>query len=128
MTDPQARELGALVRRARLEKGLSLLAFTELTGLDYSWLNRLERGLYSAPNPVHLARVAEALDIDPARIDEVSANHLAASLPSVRTYFRSKTKATPEQLDAIEAVLREIHDHPRATWPNGDDDRTGAVR
>lgn len=109
MTDQQARKLGRLVRDARRKKGMSLLAFMEQTGLDYSWLNRLERGLYMAPNPVHLARVAEALDIDPARIDKVSADHLADSLPSVRTYFRSKTKATPEQLDAIEAVLREIH-------------------
>lgn len=84
--------------------------------------------LYGAPNPVHLARVAEALEIDPARIDEVSADHLAASLPSVRTYFRSKTKATPEQLDAIEAVLREIHHQPSKTGTSGDDDRTGVAR
>jgi len=125
MTDQQARKLGALVRAARRRKGLSLLAFMDLTGLDYSWLNRLERGLYSTPNPVHLARVAEALDIDPARIDEVSAGHLADSLPSVRTYFRSKTKATPEQLDAIEAVLREIHGED-PTADTRDRDTTGA--
>ena len=125
MTDQQARRLGELLRRGRNKKGLSLYALADLSGMDFSWLARLERGQYASPNPVQLARLAELLDIDPARIDALSANHLADSLPSVRTYFRSKTKATPEQLDAIEAVLREIH----AEAPDTDaDDRavTGA--
>jgi len=100
-----------------------LFALADLTGYDASWLQRLESGQYASPNPAHLARVAEALDIDPARIDEVSADHLADSLPSVRTYFRSKTKATPEQLDAIEAVLREIH----GETPTADTDERSAT-
>jgi len=127
MTDKQACNLGDLIRRARNKKGLSLYALADLTGMDFSWLGRLERGQYANPDPVHLARLAEALAIDPARIDDVSSDHLADSLPSVRTYFRSKTKATPEQLDAIDAVLREIHAQP----PNSDADdrhRSGASR
>lgn len=124
MTDQQANQLGALIRRARRKRGLSLFALVDLTGYNWSWLQRLESGQYASPNPAHLARVAEALDIDPARIDEVSADHLADSLPSVRTYFRSKTKATPKQLDAIEAVLREIHGEA----PPADTDDRAATR
>lgn len=122
MTDHQAAKLGALIRRGRRKKGLSLFALADLTGFDDSWLQRLERGQYASPNPVHLARVAEALDIDPVAIDRASKNHLAQSLPSVRTYFRSTAKATPEQLDEIEAAIAEIH--AKHTGPNNTDKLT----
>jgi len=108
MTDHQASELGALIRRARHSKGLSLFALADLTGFDDSWLARLEKGLYASPNPAHLARVAETLDIDPARIDAISREHLANSMPGMRTYFRSKEKLSPEALDEVEQAVADI--------------------
>ena len=51
MTDKQAHKLGDLIRRARNKKGLSLYALADLTGMDFSWLGRLERGLYASPAP-----------------------------------------------------------------------------
>jgi hypothetical protein len=41
-------------------------------------------------------------------IDRASKNHLAESLPRVRTYFRSTAQATPEERDEIEAAIAEI--------------------
>ena len=108
MTDKQASALGALIRVARHRKRLSLHGLAEQTGYDYSWLHRLESGHYTSPNPMHLARIAEALDIDPARIDRVSRDHLASSMPTMRTYFRSKEKLSPEALDEIERTVDEI--------------------
>jgi len=108
MTDKQASALGALIRVARHRKRLSLHGLAEQTGYDYSWLHRLESGQYTSPNPMHLVRIAEALDIDPARIDRVSRDHLANSMPGVRTYFRSTQKLSPEALDEIERTVDEI--------------------
>lgn len=108
MTDKQASALGALIRVARQRKRVSLLGLAEQTGYDYSWLQRLESGQYASPNPTHLARIAEALDIDPARIDRVSRDHLANSMPGVRTYFRSTQKLSPEALDEVERAIAEI--------------------
>jgi transcriptional regulator with XRE-family HTH domain len=105
MTDKQATELGALVRQARQAKGLSLLALSELSGFNESWLIRLERGRYGNPDPSHLARLAELLDIDPAAIDEASSGHLAASLPNSRTYHRSKHQLSEATLDEIDAIV-----------------------
>jgi hypothetical protein len=48
------------------------------------------------------------LNIDPAIIDQVSEDHLASNLPNVRTYFRSKAKATPTQIAQLEAAIEEI--------------------
>lgn len=108
MTEAQANRLGALIQRARLQKGWSLMTAMEQTGIDSSWLNRLERGMYAEPAADRLAVLAEALDIDPVAIDRASRDHLAGSLPGVRTYFRSKEKLSPEALDEIEEVLTEI--------------------
>ena len=97
MTDAQARNLGRLIQAARLRQGLSFRDLQKLTGgLPLSSLKALEDGRWSDPAPANVMRVAEALQIDPARIDRVSRDHLADALPGVRTYFRSKTKASPE--------------------------------
>lgn len=105
MTDAQARNLGALLRSARERAGLSLRELTAVTGLPTTTLKYLEDGRSADPSPDSLMRVAEALKIDPARIDRISGDHLARSLPGQRTYFRSKNKATEEQLDQIEAFV-----------------------
>jgi hypothetical protein len=68
----------------------------------------LEAGRSLEPLPDRVARLAEWLEIDPAEIDEVSGNYLAQSLPTVRTYFRSKGKATTAELDELERVIQEV--------------------
>lgn len=108
MTEAQAQRLGQLILRARTRHGWSLATLQEHTGIPDVWLNRVERGVYLQPAPERLAKVAEALAIDPIAIDRASQNHLAQSLPSVRTYFRSTAQATPEQLDEIETAIADI--------------------
>jgi transcriptional regulator with XRE-family HTH domain len=108
MTESQAIQLGRIVRTARLKKGWTLPATMDQVGIDQAWLVRLELGRYANPDPVNLARIVEALDIDPARIDRVSKNHLADSMPTMRTYLRSKEKLSPEAMDALEEALADI--------------------
>jgi len=108
MTEAQAKRLGRVIQRARHRRGWSLVYVMETTGIDSSWLNRLERGMYADPAADRLAVLAEQLDIDPRAIDEASHDHLADSLPSPRTYFRSKEKLSPAALDEAEAALAEI--------------------
>ncbi len=108
MTEAQAQRLGQLILRARTRRGWSLAMLQEHTGIPDVWLNRVERGVYLQPAPERVAKLAEVLEIDPMAIDRASKNHLAQSLPTVRTYFRSTAQATPEQLDEIEAALAEI--------------------
>jgi transcriptional regulator with XRE-family HTH domain len=109
MTEQQAKKLGELIRSAREARGLSLRALETETGLARTWLVYLEAGRSLEPLPDRLAKVAEALDIDPARIDRASGNYLARSLPTVRTYFRSKDKVTQAELDELERVIAEVH-------------------
>ena len=108
MNDRQAKRLGRVIQQARTERGWSLAQTMQATGIDSSWLNRLERGFYTFPAPDRLAVLAEHLDIDPAAIDDASRNHLADSLPNARIYFRSKEKLSPEALDEVEAAVAAI--------------------
>ncbi len=108
MTEAQARKVGALLAKARAAKGFSLRDLEEASGIPKTTLGKIEQGAYSEPSPDNLARLVEALEIDPARIDRVSRNYLANSLPSVGTYFRSKEKASPEEIVEIEAAVNAI--------------------
>jgi transcriptional regulator with XRE-family HTH domain len=108
MTQAQAKNVGSLLAKARGKKGLTLRDLAALTGIPFATIARVERGEYSEPAPDNLARLAEALELDPARIDRVGGNYLANSLPSVGTYFRSKEKASPEEIAEIEAAVGTI--------------------
>jgi len=126
MTEAEAQRLGQLILRARTRRGWSLATLQEHTGIPDVWLNRVERGRYLHPAAERLAKVAEALSIDPIAIDRASKNHLARSLPSVRTYFRSTAQATPEQLDEIETAIADIQ--ARHADPNGIEQKPNAAR
>lgn len=108
MTDAQARKLGSVIQRARVRKNLSLRGAATVTGISYVWLNDVEAGRYSDPAPDRLARLAEALAIDPVTIDRISRDALSNSLPDVRTYFRAKEHLSSEQLDEVEATLNRL--------------------
>jgi transcriptional regulator with XRE-family HTH domain len=108
MTDEQAKKLGALIVQARSRQHISTRRLAQMAGVPQPWLVRVEQGLFNDPAPERLTRVAEALGIDPARIDRVTHNHLANSLPSLHTYFRSKEKASPEEIADIEAAIKRV--------------------
>jgi len=119
MTNEQARKLGELIRAAREAKGLTLRELEDQTGLARTWLVYLEAGRSLEPLPDRVAKLSEALDIDAAEIDRVSGGYLARSLPTVRTYFRSKGQATPQELDELERVIADV----QAKYRHSDDSK-----
>lgn len=56
------RKLGAAIRAARLERGLSQEALADASGIDRSHMGKLERGERNV-SLLNVARVAEALDM-----------------------------------------------------------------
>lgn len=108
MTDSQARRLGELIGKARSAHGYSYEALADLSGFNHAWLYKLEQGRMNQPAPDRLARLAELLDIDPVRIDRITKDHLADSLPSTRVYFRSREKLSPAALDELDLAVEAI--------------------
>lgn len=108
MTEAQRRKLGELLAGTRERRGLSVRQLAAITELSTMWLSDLERGLYADPAPARLARVAEALDIEPSRIDRITRGSVASGLPGMRTYFRAKTDLSPEQITQVERYIQRL--------------------
>ena len=104
MDRKQAEGLGGYLRQARTEKSLSLAALSELCGLPAATISRIETGVFRAPAPDGLARLADALEL-PLSDVFAHANYAAPSdLPSFTPYMRSKYKDLPD--DALEDIER----------------------
>lgn len=56
--------LGAKIRELRKEKKLSLRLLGERTGLDHSYIGRIERGEISSPSLDTLERIANVLEVE----------------------------------------------------------------
>lgn len=113
MTKAQAQQLGKLIARTRERKELTYRHLAGEIGADPSWIVKVERGEFASPAPERLFRLAEVLDIDPERIDRITRGAVSASLPEVRTYFRSKfDDLSDDDIGQIENLLAELHKKP----------------
>jgi len=109
MNDEQARQLGALFKRARKAKKLSLRQLDEITsGVSYGWITKLERGQIKTPATNKLTMLTHALGIPPERIDQITRGQLSGGLPTIRTYFRAKYQLTTEEIRQIEELFDRI--------------------
>jgi transcriptional regulator with XRE-family HTH domain len=91
-----------------MHKGIPQTALATRLGVANGWLAGLEQGRFLDPSAERLARIAEALDIEPARIDRITNGTVAGSLPGMRTYFRAKYDLSPEQIDRLERYIRRL--------------------
>ncbi|HEV8115999.1 MAG TPA: helix-turn-helix transcriptional regulator, partial [Acidimicrobiales bacterium] len=72
---------GTALRRARVERGLSHDALARLTGRTRGHLIHWEQGRYR-PSPALLVILAQALDLDPLELLDVTED--TATLPDLR--------------------------------------------
>ncbi len=108
MTKEQARRIGRMIATARRNRGWSTRRLGMETGFTHSWISRLEHGDYASPASDKLARVAEALGIDPDRFERIAKGQMSGNLPGLRTYFRAKYELTQEEIDEIERTVNDI--------------------
>jgi transcriptional regulator with XRE-family HTH domain len=108
MIKEQAHRIGRMIATARRNKGWSLRQLSNETSISHTWLLKLERGEYLTPAPDLLIRVADALGVDPERIDRIAKGQMSDNLPGVRTYFRAKYDLSAEEIDAIERTVQDI--------------------
>lgn len=108
MTQAQARKLGELIASARAKKGLSTRGLATELDVAYGWITELENGRFLDPAPDRLARLAEALDIDPNRIDRIMRGAMADGLPGAKAYFRAKYDLSPEDIAKVERYIERL--------------------
>lgn len=91
---PAAALLGARIRRARLELGLSQESIAGLAAMHVTNFGKIERGLAN-PSLLTIVRIATALDSDVASLtQDITREHLPAHLrvPSAREYLRERQR------------------------------------
>lgn len=90
------KELGEYLRHHRQRLGYSLRQAAKLVGIDFTYLGKLEQGLYRHPNPEHLQALARVLEVDPEELLTVAAYEGRDDVPSVTPYLRAKHPELPE--------------------------------
>lgn len=108
MTSNGARALGSLIARARAKRGISTRKLATEIGTHATWITKLEAGRYLEPAPTLLARISEALDIPPERIDRITKQAMANGLPQPRTYFRAKYDLNADQAAQVERYIARL--------------------
>jgi transcriptional regulator with XRE-family HTH domain len=104
MPTSQAKKLGALVRKARLNKGLSVRGLAETLGINYSTISYLESGQIERPAAKTLQRLSRALEIPLEDLYALAGYARKEGLPEFPVYLRSKYGLT-----AAEAAELEEH-------------------
>lgn len=108
MTPIQAKKLGELLAKARAKKGLSTRALAAELDVAIGWITELENGRFLDPAADRLARLAEALDVEPGRIDRLTQGAIAEGLLAPRVYFRSKMALSPDETDKVLRYIERL--------------------
>lgn len=86
LAEPETPRIGPRLRAARQARGLTLDALVKLTGLDKSFLSRMERDLAQA-SVASLVKVCAALDIKPGALFDPPTASLVRASDAVRVNF-----------------------------------------
>lgn len=102
------KALGELIRKTREEAGLSARKVEEISGLDHSFISKLEKATYHSVSPESLSTLADSLDIPPTDLFTLAGYQVPGSLPSFGPYLRAKYGE--ELPDGARAALMELFD------------------
>jgi transcriptional regulator with XRE-family HTH domain len=98
----KTRKILKLLKKRRKDEGLSLRALSELTGVSFSTLSRLEKdNQKTEPDPNTMARILNWLG-DEAEKAGVSYKE------SALVHFRAKKNASPETIESLLEVASLI--------------------
>ena len=117
------KELGDYLREQRLRHGYSLRQMGRMVRLDFTYLGKLEQGLYQYPKPDHLRAIARALEVEPAEVMTLAGYEEAGDLPAMRPYLRAKYHDLPPEVLAQIADYAEFLTARHGEKGGGDDER-----
>lgn len=106
--DDRMTALGEHVRALREAKGISVRGLAAQANVDATWLSRIERGVYSSPDPRHLLRLAKALEVELEELYEDAG--YTGGLPAFSPYLRAKYDLPQEAIDQLEAHFELINE------------------
>jgi transcriptional regulator with XRE-family HTH domain len=106
------RQLGRLIAQQRNQRGLSLRDVEKITGVTNSTLSRLELGEIEKPHTSHLARIAQALEAEPADYYALAGYIMPEGLPELKQYLLVKYGFTQDEAERIDEITQAL----RGKW------------
>jgi transcriptional regulator with XRE-family HTH domain len=100
------KQLGELVKCNREQAGLSARGLEELSGLDHSFISKLEKAKYGSVSTETLTTLASALKIPASDLFALAGYQIPGALPSFGPYLRAKYG--DELPEGARAALNEL--------------------
>ena len=97
--------LGQVVRKKRLQMGLSLRDVAAAVGVHHATVDRIETDQFKVVDPATLSAIADVLRLD--RLFLLSLNGAGVADEDIRIIARAAKKMTEEQRRKMLALLRE---------------------
>src|SRR6266508_1436478 len=108
MTPTDNTELGDFIRKTRQKKGLSLRSLADASGLDWSYIGRLEKGEIAGPDPAKLQKLARALELEVEDFYALAGYFMPEGLPELAPYLRAKYDLPEVAAEDINRYLARI--------------------
>ena len=106
MNDKERKALADLIRKRRLELGISTRELARRSGLDHVALMRIDQHKIAQPTVATIRALSEALSIPLADMYAATNWLPEGELPSLRPYMRAKYDDLPDE--ALDQVARYI--------------------
>ena len=107
-----ANEFGARLRELRQNKGLTLRGLAEVTGVDFTYLSKIETGRPGYfPGAGTIRELAQALDVDAIDLLKLAdklppeLHSIAGSAKARRFFQRAQEVASPKDWDVLLDLL-----------------------
>ncbi len=104
---PSAKELGELIKKVRVERGLGVRRLAELSGITAPTISRIEHGAFAEPSPGKLQAIAEALEMSLDDLYAAAGYTVPGGLPEMKLYLRTKYDVTPKVAKELEDYFRK---------------------
>lgn len=106
----RAKQLGRLIKKYRLEKGLTQRAAADQMGYDHTYLARLEAGDYEAPRPKALKAIARVLEVPIEDLYALSGYQVEDRLPDLAPYLRAKYDLPDEAIERLDEYFQMLRE------------------
>ena len=123
MAEEQALTLGQVIKKKRLQMGMSLRDLTAKSGVHHASIDRIESDATKVVDPATLIKIADALHLD--RLYILSLNGAGVKDEDIRIIARAANMMTPEQRQQMMAMLRDSFSEAFSHSENDDLDQNG---
>jgi len=97
MDKERAKRFGRWLRTKRQQAGLSKMQLAKRSGMSDTSILRIEEGIFLAPAPDKLARIADVLGLELADVYAMADYAVPDDLPSFQPYLRTKYRGLPQK-------------------------------